>query len=63
MHKLGDYTNDELINALAVCEQIMRYEKSDPYYAEMTTALHVLRAVTKIGRGTQWLSELSATAK
>lgn len=59
----GDYTAEEISNALFVFEQVVRHEANERVIKEMKIALHVLRAVNSIGRGTEWLSNLSQELK
>lgn len=59
----GDYTAEEISNALFVVEQVVRHEVNERVIKEMRISLHVLRAVNSIGRGTEWLSNLSQELK
>ena len=61
MYTHGDYTKEEVANAALVMEQFVSYHKGEVCYDELKIALHILRAINKLGLGTQWLSEMSNT--
>lgn len=58
--KQGDYTREDVRDARATMEQLVRHavETNEIGANAMELSLHVLRAIDTIGEGTEWLSSL-----
>lgn len=56
-----DYTKEEVNNAVLILEQYLPHEKNPDVKDAITRSLAVMRAIAKIGKGTEWLSKLSNT--
>lgn len=56
-----DYTAEEVHSLVSFLEQYIQHEPKADFKNELTRALAIVRAVDKIGKGTQWLSSMSNT--
>ena len=56
-----DYTAEEVKNAALILEQWLPQEKNPDIRDAINKSLAVMRAINKIGKGTEWLSKLSNT--
>ena len=56
-----DYTPEEVRNVVVVLEQYSPHVKNRDVEDAIVKAIAMIRAIDKIGKGTEWLSKMSGT--